>query len=336
MTRTACFYAHVDDQDVVQRVQFYRRDIDSLEKMGFQVIIARRWRDIPWNMDLYFVWWWTWAFQPLLKARLRNRPVVITGVYGFQWGPQAYVRRPRWQRALLSSSVRRSSVNVLLSELELEDMSREYPNAKVSYVPCSVDTSAYRPGTKERDPNLVFTIAWLEKFNAERKCLREIVDAIPIVVTQNPAIRFVIAGVKGQAYEQLFDRATRSGINDSIEWTGPISEERKISLLQSCGVYLQPSRFEGFGLAILEAMSCGATIVTSRVGAVPEVVGDAAIFCDGEDPQSIADAILSVQAGRYSSGRLGLQARARAVARFSTERRSASLSRIVEGLVVGG
>jgi len=317
----------------MNRVQFYRHDIDSLQKMGFEVITARRWRDIPWNADVYFVWWWTWAFQPLLKARLRNRPVIVTGVFGFYWGPQAFVRRPRWQRAVLSASVRRCAVNVPVSELELEEMIHEFPDVEARWVPCSVDTSTYRPGTKERDPTLVFTIAWLGEFNAQRKSLPELVAAIPLVIAESPGTHFVIAGVKGKAYEGLVKQATASGVNEAIEWTGPISEERKISLLQRCGVYLQPSKFEGFGLAILEAMSCGATVVTSQVGAVPEVVGETVVFCDGEDPRSIADAILRVQRERDSSRRLGIEARVRAEERYSIERRSASLSGIVGELV---
>jgi glycosyltransferase involved in cell wall biosynthesis len=68
--------------------------------------------------------------------------------------------------------------------------------------------------------------------------------------------------------------------------------------MRECTVYLQPTRYEGFGLAILEAMSCGAPVVTSARGAVPEVVGDTAILVDGTSPMAIADGVLQYLGNR--------------------------------------
>jgi glycosyltransferase involved in cell wall biosynthesis len=59
--------------------------------------------------------------------------------------------------------------------------------------------------------------------------------------------------------------------------------------LASCFVF--PSLYESFGLAQLEAMACGCPVVASRTGALPEIGGDAAVYCDPYDPASIGDAI---------------------------------------------
>ena len=98
-------------------------------------------------------------------------------------------------------------------------------------------------------------------------------------------------------------------------------------------MYLQPSRYEGFGLAILEAMSCAARMLPSAVGAVPEVVGDTALFCDGESPRSIADAVLFAQHHRDQAEQMGSRARLRAVRLFPNERRTTELSAIVDELI---
>ena len=45
------------------------------------VVIVTPWSEIPWNVDLYFIWWWTWAFMPLVKAAFMRRPAIITGVF---------------------------------------------------------------------------------------------------------------------------------------------------------------------------------------------------------------------------------------------------------------
>jgi glycosyltransferase involved in cell wall biosynthesis len=221
----------------------------------------------------------------------------------------------------------------MISEQELGFVRELFPSAHSRYIPCSVDPLTYKPSTIERDVNLVFIVAWLGEHNAYRKSIPEIVEAIPLVLAERPGTRFVFAGKQGAAYPDLRNRAVALGIDDAIEWLGTIPEDAKIALLQQCGVYLQPSRYEGFGLAILEAMSCGAPIVTSPVGAVPEVVGDTTFFCDGESSRSIADAVLSVQADPERGKQMGSRARVRATRLFSNERRTIELSHAINELI---
>src|SRR5947199_9031529 len=78
--KTVCFFAPVADRRVLETTEFYAQDLAILGGLGFDVRVATRWAEIPWGCDLYFVWWWSWAFLPLIKARLRGRPVLATGV----------------------------------------------------------------------------------------------------------------------------------------------------------------------------------------------------------------------------------------------------------------
>src|SRR5205814_9199823 len=126
--------------------------------------------------------------------------------------------------------------------------------------------------------------------NATRKCLVEVIEAAALVHDRRPDVKFVIAGAKGDFADEAAAIVRRLGAEQYLELPGAISKEEKIRLMQQCAVYLQPTRYEGFGLAILEAMSCGAPVVTSPSGAVPEVVGDTALMVDATSPASIADA----------------------------------------------
>jgi glycosyltransferase involved in cell wall biosynthesis len=119
--------------------------------------------------------------------------------------------------------------------------------------------------------------------------------------------RFVVAG---SGWEKEIPRRLRS---DDVELKGYVPESELIELYQGASVFYFPTRHEGFGLPVLEAMAAETAVVTSDVYAVPEVTGDAAILCDPED----VDAHLS-----HVRRLLGNDAERRDLARRATERAS--------------
>lgn len=76
--------------------------------------------------------------------------------------------------------------------------------------------------------------------------------------------------------------------NDNIFTLGFITQEDLVALYNLATVFVMPSFYEGFGLPILEAMSCGCPVVTSKEGSIPEIAGDAAFYVDAYDINSIA------------------------------------------------
>ena len=75
---------------------------------------------------------------------------------------------------------------------------------------------------------------------------------------------------------------------------GRVSDEELRDLYRGALVYIDPTRYEGFGYGVLEAMASGAPVVASRVTSIPEVVGDAGILCDPASTDAFADAVRSV------------------------------------------
>jgi glycosyltransferase involved in cell wall biosynthesis len=78
---------------------------------------------------------------------------------------------------------------------------------------------------------------------------------------------------------------------DGVRWEGEVEDEQLARLYRGALCVVYPSLYEGFGIPVLEAMACGAPVVTSRGGATGEVAGGAAVLVDPHDVSSIAAGI---------------------------------------------
>ncbi len=82
-------------------------------------------------------------------------------------------------------------------------------------------------------------------------------------------------------------------IEEYVQWLGYIDEEDKPVLYRNAETFVFPSKREGFGLPVLEAMACGTPVVSSNAASLPEVVGDAGFTIDPDDARGMAGAIIS-------------------------------------------
>jgi glycosyltransferase involved in cell wall biosynthesis len=121
---------------------------------------------------------------------------------------------------------------------------------------------------------------------------------------------FVVAG-EGPRRDRLARLAARLGLQ-RVRFAGQVPEDEKWRMLRSCSLFVLPSIAESFGLALLEAMSIGRPVVASRVGGVPEVVGDAGIIVPAGSPPALARAIGALLDDPGRARHLGAAAAARA------------------------
>src|SRR5947199_5045240 len=105
-------------------------------------------------------------------------------------------------------------------------------------------------------------------------------------------------------------------LDSEVIFTGQIREPDKPPLYSAATVFAFPSLYEGFGMPVLEAMACGAAVITSNSSALPEVTGDAAVLVDPTSVDAIGAAILGLLQDPARRAALGEAARARA-AHFS-------------------
>ncbi|HYI62967.1 MAG TPA: glycosyltransferase family 1 protein [Acidimicrobiales bacterium] len=147
-----------------------------------------------------------------------------------------------------------------------------------------------------------------------RKDLPGLVTAFDAVAARDPEVRLVLAGARGWGADALDAAVAAAAHRDRITALGYVDEATRAALLRGASVVAYPSVYEGFGLVPLEAMAAGVPLVTTRAGAIPEVVGDAAELVGVGDGDALAEAldrVLSDEARRAELVAAGHTRRAR-------------------------
>jgi glycosyltransferase involved in cell wall biosynthesis len=150
------------------------------------------------------------------------------------------------------------------------------PRAKIELVPNAVDPFFSPGGNGEED--FILYAGTLEP----RKGIDQLLEVW--LSLPEPRPRLVLCGASGW----------RVRVPQGVEQTGYVPRERLRDLYRRARVFVYPSRYEGFGMPPLEAMACGAPVIATRTGAIPEFAGDAAVVIDPGDRQQLRDAVVAL------------------------------------------
>jgi len=152
-----------------------------------------------------------------------------------------------------------------------------------------------------------------------RKNVDQLVAAFGRMTGRFPDLLLAIAGKRGWMYDRIFSQVEALGLADRVRFTGYVPEEDLPGLYGGARLFTYPSRYEGFGLPVLEAMRCGVPVVTTNVSSMPEVAGDAALLVDPDDVAGLADAMMRILESSSLAEDLARRGRLRATS-FSWER----------------
>lgn len=317
---TVIYFAPVQKQ-YFQKWEYYQVDLDMLNACFSNVIVCHsNWSFIKTiifsRVSAVYGWWWHQAVIPVILARILKVPVYITGavhMYDESGSPDFFSKGILFRLAC-RISWRLSSKNFFISESQYRQVcSHEVvKNACVlrSSLSESFDIEKLKFSLARKNSSSrikMLTIVWMTKDQLKRKSVYETLEAIKRLVKDGRKnFVWTIAGGSADGTKGLAYAIENLGLADYIKLQVDLSNEQKIELYNTSDLYIQPSYYEGFGNAVLEAMSYGLVPIVSRNTAQPEVIGDSGFIVEEINSEFIAKAIgeyLNLSSKQYSERR---------------------------------
>ncbi|HEX5692548.1 MAG TPA: glycosyltransferase family 4 protein [Roseiflexaceae bacterium] len=149
-----------------------------------------------------------------------------------------------------------------------------------------------------------------------------LVESIPTVAARHPTATFVVVSHNPARQAEMRARAEQLGVSGNLHFAGRVSEEQKLALLRAASCIALPSRYEGFGLPLLEAMQAGLPPIASDIPVIDEIVSDGedGLLFERENPAALAGAILRLLDDAALRARLIAGGRAKLARDFDEDR----------------
>jgi len=232
-------------------------------------------------------------FNPTHYAPLfLNCPLVISILdVSYKYFPELFKKKDLYKLSLWGKySVKKAASIVTISNSSKDDIMKEYGvvSRKIHIISVGIKEIIENKMSKEEfihkyklSNSFVLFVGTLQP----RKNVVRLIEAF--AKQDNKNIDLVIVGKKGWNYEEILQTPNRLGINDRVHFLHNVSNEDLPAFYKHAECFVLPSLYEGFGLPVLEAMKYGCPVITSDVSSLPEAGGDAALYCDPEDIESI-------------------------------------------------
>ena len=190
-------------------------------------------------------------------------------------------------------SVRQAKKVIAISEHTKKDIVREYGKSPqdITVTHLAYDKKLFKPtsGVSQIEPYILFLGSLKPSKNIEgliRAFAKLSLSQLPV------GTQLVIAGKKAWLYEKIFQLTRDLKLEGKIAFIGFVAESEKPVLMSQAAAFVMPSFYEGFGIPVLEAMACGTPVVVSNIASLPEVAGNAGIYVDPYDIDSIGRGIM--------------------------------------------
>jgi glycosyltransferase involved in cell wall biosynthesis len=249
--------------------------------------------------------------------------VTIHDLVAFLFPETIPLKYGAYMRYLLRQAVKRANRIISVSEHTRQDLMKilNVPSEKITVIH-EAPSPIFRPDDKEAvQSRLKNRYGITKKFiyhlgNIEpRKNLIVLLEAFTRVCRElGNEYQLVVSGQKGWLIHSLSHFLKNYPMRDQILFTGYIQMEDLPLFMNGAEIFVFPSLYEGFGLPVLEAMSCGTPVISSNRSSIPEIVGSAGVLVDPTDIQNLAERIIHLlrePAERMRLSQLGKEQAAR-------------------------
>ena len=251
--------------------------------------LSKSWVDFLafWRYDIAFIYFYRFGLIPALLARVTGRVVLFTGGIDYLDRQFAGFKAFFIQSIFFNLCGILSHANIIVSDADLENCQRIqwlFPRRKNRLVKHCIDVESYvGAGLAGRSKSLV-TIAWMARTeNVIRKGVLETIRLFQQIHQRDPDFRLFIVGPTGEGTVCVRALIAELALEDQVVITGTISEKEKIAKLNGALVYAQLSKYEGFGIAAIEALAASCIVIHSNAGGLREAVGNhGLVWSDGE------------------------------------------------------
>jgi glycosyltransferase involved in cell wall biosynthesis len=218
-----------------------------------------------------------------------------------------FVEHPEWHerskvmvfsRALRQSAERADVVICVSQHTADRYLERFRPRGEVRVVMHGVDHTRFHPGPDDGTDEAVLGALGIHTpylvhvgTIEPRKNIPNLIRAFDVVGACNPDLRLVLAGQLAWGEQELGYAIAASSLSDRIVQLGYVADDCVAPLLRGAAAVAYPSIEEGFGLPALEALACGAPLLTSSNSVMSEFAGDAALCVDAHDVDELASAL---------------------------------------------
>jgi len=322
------FYAALARRELFETVEFYHQDILALRELGHEVRLASHPREIMGAWDLAWVWWQTSGAPAVIASRVLGRPSVLVSALSHQ-DRTASGMPSKSPHARLAAVLALKSADLVLATSDDTRLGlARYRLQNLRTASLGVDTRTYAPGGP-RQGSYVLTISHLTADNVRRKRILDVVRAVAGIPEQHARI----IGRHGDGVAVVQREIQRLGVAHRVELSGEVSASVKRRFLREAAVYIQPTDYEAFGMAIAEAMASGTPVISHAVGNVPALVGDTGrLLPPGAGPEALREALAALLTDPQLDRR-GTLARKRIEQKFSRAHRAEGVRAALETVI---
>lgn len=261
-------------------------------------------------------------FQHVVAPRCPSPSVVTIHDLSFEQDPKLMGLRDRFFfRTMVPPSVHAADRVLAVSEQTKRDLVERYlvDATKIVVTPNGVDDQFHPQGPRhDGRPYLLFVGAL-----QPRKDPLVAIEALSMIDDHS---RLILVGPDKGSGNEARRAAIRLGLGGRVEFAGHVEKPDLAALYRGASCLVFPSRYEGFGLPVIEAMASGTPVVAAATGAVPEVAGEAAVLVDPGDPVALAHGVRRAHADRERLVKAGLE-RAQRYSWTETARRTLAVYR---------